>query len=78
MNIFRSQDDVPAQSLGGAHRGRVCMCVFIGVSGVHRGECMRVYMSACVCTDVQKKKSSGPKKGIKWTVTTGRELAPNK
>ena len=22
---------------------------------VHRGECMRVYMSACVCTDVQKK-----------------------
>jgi hypothetical protein len=23
---------------------------------VHRGECMRVYMSACVCTVFQKKK----------------------
>jgi hypothetical protein len=21
---------------------------------IHRGECMRVYMSACVCTDVKK------------------------
>jgi hypothetical protein len=27
--IFRS---VGAQSFGGAHRGRVCVCVFIGVS----------------------------------------------
>ena len=35
-----------AQSFGGAHKDSVC---------VHKGECMRVYMSACVCTDAQKK-----------------------
>ena len=39
---------MPAQSLGGAHRDRVCVCV-------HRDECMRVYMSACVCTIFKKK-----------------------
>ena len=26
------QDDIPTQSFGGAHRGRVCVCAFIGVS----------------------------------------------
>ena len=26
---------------------------------VHRGKCVRVYMSACVCTDVQKKLKDG-------------------
>jgi hypothetical protein len=26
------QDDMLAQSFGGAHRGRVCVCAFIGVS----------------------------------------------
>src|SRR3990170_5807148 len=45
--LRKSQDDMPAQSLGGAHRGRVCVCAFIGVS-------MRIYMISCVCTDVQK------------------------
>ena len=30
--LRKSQDDMPAQSLGGAHRGRMCVCVFIGVS----------------------------------------------
>ena len=30
--LRKSQDDMPAQSLGGAHRGRVCVCAFIGVS----------------------------------------------
>ena len=41
------QDDTPAQSFRGAHRGRVCVCV-------HRGDCMRVYMSACICTVLKK------------------------
>jgi hypothetical protein len=27
-----SRPDLPAQSFGGAHRGRVCVCAFIGVS----------------------------------------------
>uniref|UniRef100_A0A453R028 Uncharacterized protein n=1 Tax=Aegilops tauschii subsp. strangulata TaxID=200361 RepID=A0A453R028_AEGTS len=30
--LRKSQDDMPAQSLGGAHRGRVYVCAFIGVS----------------------------------------------
>ena len=30
--LRKSQDDMPAQSLGGAHRGRVCVCIFIGMS----------------------------------------------
>ena len=34
--LRKSQDDMSAQSLGGAHRGRVCVCAFIG-------------MSVCVC-----------------------------
>ena len=32
-----------AHSLEGAHRGRVCVCAY-------SGECLRVYMSPCVCT----------------------------
>jgi hypothetical protein len=31
-NFVKSQDDMPAQSFEGAHRGRVCVCAFIGVS----------------------------------------------
>jgi hypothetical protein len=31
----------PAQSFGGAHRGRVCVCVFIGVSA---RTCMSIYV----------------------------------
>jgi hypothetical protein len=27
-----SRPDLPAQSFGGAHRGTVCVCAFIGVS----------------------------------------------
>ena len=27
-----SRPDPPAQYFGGAHRGRVCMCAFIGMS----------------------------------------------
>jgi hypothetical protein len=30
--LRQSQDDMLAQSLGGAYRGRVCVCVFIGTS----------------------------------------------
>ena len=41
--LHKFQDDMPAQSFEGAHRDNVCVCV-------HRGECMRVYMSVCVCT----------------------------
>jgi hypothetical protein len=37
-----------AQSFGGAHRGSVCVCVFIGVSA-------RTCMSICVCTVFLKK-----------------------
>jgi hypothetical protein len=39
----------PAQSFGGAHRGRICVRVFIGVSA-------RTCMSICVCTLFLKKK----------------------
>jgi hypothetical protein len=39
----------PAQSIRGAHRDRVCMCIFIGVSA-HM--CMSIY----VCTVFQKKR----------------------
>jgi hypothetical protein len=38
----------PAQSFGGAHRGRVCVRVFIGVSA-------HTCMSICVCTVFLKK-----------------------
>jgi hypothetical protein len=44
-----SRLDPPAESFGGAHRGRECVRAFIG------GECMHVYMSACVCTMFLKK-----------------------
>jgi hypothetical protein len=37
-----------AQSFGGAHRGRVCMRMFIGVSGC-------TCMSICICTMLLKK-----------------------
>jgi hypothetical protein len=37
-----------AQIFRGAHRGRVCVYVFIGVSA-------RTYMSICVCTVFLKK-----------------------
>ena len=30
--LRKSQDDMPAQSFGGAHRGRVCVYAFIGMS----------------------------------------------
>jgi hypothetical protein len=39
----------PAQSFGGAHRGRVCVRVFIGMSA-------RTCMSIYVCTVFLKKK----------------------
>jgi hypothetical protein len=38
----------PAQSFGCAHRGRVCVCVFIRVSA-------RTCMSICDCTMFLKK-----------------------
>jgi hypothetical protein len=38
----------PAQSFRGAHRGRVCVRVFLGVS-------VRTCMSICVCTVFLKK-----------------------
>ena len=38
-----SRPDPPAQYFGGAHRGRVCVCAFIGVS-------------VCACTVFGKKK----------------------
>jgi hypothetical protein len=38
----------PTQSFRGAHRGRICVCVFIGVSA-------HTYMSICVCTVFLKK-----------------------
>ena len=44
-----SRPDPPAQYLGGAHRGRVCVRAFIGVS-----VCM--YVSACVILCFAKKK----------------------
>jgi hypothetical protein len=52
---------VGAQSFGGAHRGGVCVCVFIGVSvraqsfgGAHRGRvcvCVFIGMSVCACCE---------------------------
>jgi hypothetical protein len=42
----------PAQSCGGAHRDRVCACVFIGVSA---HTCMSIY----VCTVFLKKRFIG-------------------
>jgi hypothetical protein len=36
------------QSFGGAHRGRMCVCVFIGVSA-------RTCMGICICTVFLKK-----------------------
>jgi hypothetical protein len=39
----------PAQSFGCAHKGRVCMRVFIGVGA-------RTCMSICVCTVFLKKR----------------------
>jgi hypothetical protein len=41
----------PTQSFRGAHRGRIYVRVFIGVSA-------HTYMSICVCTVFLKKKSS--------------------
>jgi hypothetical protein len=38
----------PTQSFRGAHRGRIYVCVFIGVSA-------HTYMSICVCTVFLKK-----------------------
>jgi hypothetical protein len=38
----------PVQSFRGGHMGRVCMCVFIGVSA-------RTCISICVCTVFLKK-----------------------
>ena len=32
LTLHKFQDDMPAQSFGCAHRGRMCMCAFIGVS----------------------------------------------
>ena len=32
LTLHKFQDDMPAQSFGCAHRGRMCMCVFIEVS----------------------------------------------
>ena len=50
VTLSISRLDLPVQSLGGAHRGRgVHVCV-------HMGECMRVYVSACVVLCFVKKK----------------------
>ena len=43
-----SRLDPPAQSLGGAHRGRMCVCAFIGVSVC---ACMRAPVLYCVSQD---------------------------
>ena len=48
-DFVKFQYDMSAQSLGGTHKRKVCVCAFIW------GECMCVYMSACVCTVFQKK-----------------------
>jgi hypothetical protein len=50
MTDFVNLKIKPAQSFGGAHRGRVCVRVFIGVSA-------RTYMSICVYTVFLKKNS---------------------
>ena len=34
---------MPAQSFGGAHKGRLCVCVFIGVSVCMHCERLRLY-----------------------------------
>jgi hypothetical protein len=43
MTDFVNLKIKPSQSFGGAHKGRVCMRVFIGVSA-------HTCMSICVCT----------------------------
>jgi hypothetical protein len=48
MTDFVNLKIKPVQSFGGAHRGRVCVRAFIGVSA-------RTYMSICVCTVFLKK-----------------------
>jgi hypothetical protein len=50
MTDFVNLKIKPAQSFEGAHRGRVYVRVFIGVSA-------RTCMSICVCTVFLKKKS---------------------
>jgi hypothetical protein len=52
-----------AQSFGGAHRGSVCMCVFIDVSAP-------TYMSICVCTVFLKKDTT-------WTQETNETSGVN-
>jgi hypothetical protein len=48
MTNFVNLKIKPAQSFRGTHRGRVCVCVFIGMSA-------RMCMSICVCTVFLKK-----------------------
>jgi hypothetical protein len=53
----------PTQSFGGAHRGRVCVCVFIGMSA-------RTCMSIYVCTVFLKKKKDSakePRNGLHYS-----------
>jgi hypothetical protein len=45
-----SRPDPPDPSFGGARKGRLCMRVCI-----HRGECIHMYVSACICTVFLKK-----------------------
>ena len=45
-NFVKSQQDMPAQSFGDVHKGRIY---------VHCGECMRAYISAIVCTVLKTK-----------------------
>jgi hypothetical protein len=47
----------PAQSFGCAHRGRVCVHMFIGVSA-------RTCMSICVCSVFLKKKMEAGNVGM--------------
>ena len=47
-----SRPNPPAQTLGGAHKGRVCMCAFIGVGAYTYCECLRLY-----CVSPKKKKT---------------------
>jgi hypothetical protein len=49
MTDFVNLKIKPTQSFGGAHRGRMCVRVFIGVSA-------RTCMSICVCTVFLKKR----------------------
>ena len=48
---LRQSQDLPAQSFGGAHRGRMCVCAFLR-------ECTCVFVSVCVlrCTVFLKKR----------------------